>query len=264
MSPIQRGNVQTKLFQLCSTLKAQLLHDGGLHRDAKTRPRSLTWLEAVLDLLHLHRRYEWHIRNIQTYSENTIHMKVYQAWSRNLVASCKVCRLEAVAPGNNLKQQESCTSTLAPKKPKRFVIKAYNTHQYISIQFYSIYSSNGRSIHWPKNIVIFTRAAIKHQARSEALLPKSCHFIYGWFHSSRRKLLQQILSKQNFEGTWRDHKTALPEVVLWAKLMSRTCASQNAETISLVRPAFSLQLLKITFSVTMISEQATPSPVKRH
>lgn len=161
-------------------------------------------------------------------------------------------------------QQESCTSTLAPKKPKRFVIKAYNTHQYISIQFYSIYSSNGRSIHWPKNIVIFTRAAIKHQARSEALLPKSCHFIYGWFHSSRRKLLQQILSKQNFEGTWRDHKTALPEVVLWAKLMSRTCASQNAETISLVRPAFSLQLLKITFSVTMISEQATPSPVKRH
>ena len=46
MSPIQRGNVQTKLFQLCSTLKAQLLHDGSLHRFRMPRPDQ----DHILDL----------------------------------------------------------------------------------------------------------------------------------------------------------------------------------------------------------------------
>lgn len=142
MSPIQRGNVKTKLFQLCSTLKAELLHDGGLHRFRMPRPDQdhlkLFWIFCIYiaDMNDT-------VKNIQTYSKDTINVKVYQAWSRNLVSSCKVCRLEAVAPGNTLKQQQGCTSTLACKrfasmcvqlqKPKRCVIKAYYAHQYASI-----------------------------------------------------------------------------------------------------------------------------------
>lgn len=119
MSPIQRGNVQTKLFQLCSTLKAQLLHDGGLHRFRMPRPDhdhlldlKLFWTFCIYiaDMNDTSKTF----KNIPKIPSISIHMKVYQAWSRNLVSSCKVCRLEAVAPGNNLKQQESCTSTLAP------------------------------------------------------------------------------------------------------------------------------------------------------